>query len=87
MSRGEEMCVLNSLRFNLLGLLLVAVFSGSGDFKATFAMIFFAAEKKDQHVWRYEQLLSTVDGAYKEPALTFASKDIRRTLDEVTDLL
>lgn len=73
MSRGEEICVLNSLRFDLLGLLLVSVLSGSGDFKATFAMIFLAVEKKDQHMWRYEQLLSTINGAYKEPALTFAT--------------
>lgn len=54
-SRGEEMCVLYSLRFNLLGLLLISVlFSGSGDFKTTFAMIFFAVEKQKQHKWRYE---------------------------------
>lgn len=47
MSKGEEICVLNSLRFDLLGLLLVSeLFSTSGDFKATFAMIFLAVEKE-----------------------------------------
>lgn len=51
MSRGEEICVLNSLRFVLFGLLLVSVlFSGSGDFKTTFAMIFLAVDKEDQQV-------------------------------------
>lgn len=45
MSRGEEICVLNSLRFDLLGFSLVSVlFCGSGDFKATFAMIFLAVK-------------------------------------------
>lgn len=74
MSRGEEICVLNSLRFDLLGLLLVSVlFSGAGDFKATFAMIFLAVEKEYQHMWRYEQLHNSVDGAYSQPVLTFAS--------------
>lgn len=88
MSRGEEICVLNSLRFDLLGLLLISVlFSGSGDFKATFAMIFLAVEKEDQHMWRYEQLLNIGDGADKWPVLTFAPKESRRTLDEVPNLL
>lgn len=55
MSRGEEICVLNSLRFDFLGLLFVSVvISGSGDFKTTFAIIFLAVGKKTKRAAHVE---------------------------------